>query len=174
MAQLRTMKRFEEWRKDPENIEAFLELLWEMRFRDACFAIKWPYTLLYPLIHDGGELEARYEAIEKAKAHRFREEAVEIADEVKEERDPIAKAKLRIDVRMQQAATLDRNRYADRVEHKHKHEHTFDLGDRLRRARGRVIEQVGQAAAASLPELVESAAETMPAEKLPAPDREVA
>lgn len=121
MAQLKAIRRFEEWKKNPEHIEVFFSHIEgtcpggvRKRFRDAAMAMKVPYTLLYAFVHDGGELQHRYEMTLKALSDAYMQETVPIADDVKANRDDVAKAKLQIEARQAYASKLDSERYGDR------------------------------------------------------------
>lgn len=116
-----TIARFEEWKARAENIDAFFLLIEgsegkaPMKFRDACFAIPVPYTLMYAHVHDTPELKARYDALLASLAHEDIEETVHIADGVKDETSPakVAAAKIRIEARQQRASSWNRERYGE-------------------------------------------------------------
>ena len=149
MPRQQTVKRFEEWKADPANIERFFALIagGETTFRDACMVeLKVPYTLMFALIRgDNADpvLKQRYIDLRKAMAEQDIDETVPIADGVEgsESMAAVAAARLRVETRQHRAAKWNREIYGDQV--KHEHTHTLDLGDRLRRARarGRVLEQ---------------------------------
>lgn len=119
MARKRTMQLFEEWSRHPENIEAFwarLEADEKLTFRDACYSGRIPYMAMYRLVHDTPAILERYQGILKARAHQAIEQTVAIADEVKPEKDEVAKAKLQVETRQAAASYWDRERYGQRVQ----------------------------------------------------------
>ncbi len=122
MPRLKTIRRFEEWKKVPENIEGFFRLLEgdvgvkPLRFRDACLGAKVPYTLMYVHLHGEPELKARYESILAARADDMMHERLDIAKNVEPERDKVAKAKLECEVLGSTASYWDRERYGERPE----------------------------------------------------------
>lgn len=81
----------------------------------ASVAVKQPYTCLHPFFHSTPELQGRYEAARKAWADGQMDEAVEIADAVGADKDEVAKAKLRCDVRYNQAKAYNRERWGDKL-----------------------------------------------------------
>jgi hypothetical protein len=117
-----TAQRFEEWSAIPDNVNVFFRLLEgvgiekPMRFRDACFAIPVPYTLMHAFVMRDAALKARYDAVLAAKADQLEHEALEIADKVEPDRDHVAKAKLQVDTRHALASKWDRDRYGDRLQ----------------------------------------------------------
>jgi hypothetical protein len=116
MAQKRTQKYFELWRQVPRNIDSFFEAIESgMRFRDACMALKVPYTLMYPLVHGDAALKLRYDALLAARADELARESLQIADETKTETEMAAvqAAKLRVTTRHWLAEKWDRDRYGD-------------------------------------------------------------
>ena len=63
-------------------------------------------------------------------AHELKHEALEEAEAATEEN--AVSQRLKVDTALKLMPMLDRDRYGKQVQHRH--EHTFDLGDRLRRA----------------------------------------
>jgi hypothetical protein len=122
MAQRRTIARFEDWRRVPENIEALFGLLEGsarvnyQTFRDACHELRVPYLLAYRLVNGDPVLRGRYESILAARADAMANEALEIADRVEPERGAVAKAKLQVDTRQMLASRWDRERYGERIQ----------------------------------------------------------
>jgi hypothetical protein len=78
-----------------------------------------------------------YDRALKVRADELAHETLEIADGATAEDS--APRKLRVDTRLKLAEKWDRARYGKQVQHTHSHTH--DLGEILRRARERVIEQ---------------------------------
>ena len=117
-----TIARFEEWKAQAANVEGFFRLLEgteaerPMRFRDACFALKVPYTLMHTFVHDGADLQRRYERVLEALADRMAHERLEIADKVAPDRDHVAKAKLQCEVRESLESKWFRERYGERIQ----------------------------------------------------------
>lgn len=117
-----TIARFEEWRAKPENVEAFFRLMEgregkkPLRFRDACFELKVPYTLMHGFIHADDGLKRRYERLLEALADQLAHERLEIADKVKPDRDEVAKAKLQCEVRESLESKWYRERYGDKIQ----------------------------------------------------------
>lgn len=123
MAKQKTIKKFEEWKTDPLNWDAFFSLMEDngeqvpLRFRDACMAIKMPYTLMHAHVKATPELKARYDSVRAANADRAIHETIEIADDVKDaaEAAAVAAAKLRIETRQKAASKWDKEDYGDTV-----------------------------------------------------------
>ncbi len=117
-----TAQRFEEWKAEPANVDAFFRLLEgvgiekPMRFRDACFAIPVPYTLMHGFVHRDPVLKARYDAVLAAKADALAHESLAIADEVVPDRDHVAKAKLQVETRHALIGKWDRDRYGEKIQ----------------------------------------------------------
>jgi hypothetical protein len=87
-----------------------------MSLRDAAIeGVKQPYTLVYPWLHDGGEMQKRYEAALAAMADDLMHERLKIADSVRKSRNPVAvsAAKLACEVREQNARSWGRERYGE-------------------------------------------------------------
>lgn len=120
MPRQKTIRAFDEWRKNAANVDTFF-LLMEgtatapgKRFRDVCVELKVPYTLMHAFVKADVVLKARYDAVRAAKADQFAHEAVEIADEADEEsKAGVAKAKLQVDTRLALASKWDRDDYGD-------------------------------------------------------------
>ena len=124
MPRLKTIRRFDEWKVKPDSMEEFFRhiegTLTEKpkRFRDACLACKAPYTLMYTHIHSDPKLKGRYEAALQAKSDDLMNDALEIADSVREATAPVTvmAAKLAVETRHATASKWDRDRYGDREE----------------------------------------------------------
>lgn len=110
--------------KDEKNVAELFRLIVEerMRLRDAAvLGVKQPYTLVYAFLHDGAEMQKRYEGALAAVADDLAHEALAIADEqaeVKKEDgttyDPdVARDKLRVDTRLRMASKWSRERYGE-------------------------------------------------------------
>ena len=114
MARKTTQAAFAKWAEDGANVDLVLEMLVSgVTLQKASVALKQPYTCLHPFFHSTPELQGRYEAALRAWADQKMGEAMEIADGVKPDRDHVAKAKLRVEVRQNQAKALYRERWGD-------------------------------------------------------------
>lgn len=114
MARQVTIKAFEAWIADPENVEVVLELIaGGLTLQKASIAVKQPYTCLHGYFHATDERKVRYAAARKSWADRVQDEAMEIADDVEADRDHVAKAKLRVEVRQQQAKAFNRELWGE-------------------------------------------------------------
>lgn len=121
MPRLKTIRKFEEWKADPKNVEELFRLIVEerMSLRDAAMeGVKQPYTLVYPWLHDGGEMQKRYEGVLAAMADDLMHERLKIADSVRKAENPVAvqAAKLACEVREQNARSWGRERYGEAAE----------------------------------------------------------
>lgn len=125
MPRLKTIRAFDEvWKVDEANWTELFRLIVEerLRLRDACVAMKVPYTLVYAFLNDGGAWQKRYEAALEAVADDLVHEALEIADEqaevVKEDGskfDPdVPRDKLRVETRFRTASKWGKGRYGDK------------------------------------------------------------
>lgn len=79
-------------------------------------ALKQPYRCLYEFFHATEEMRGKYEGARKAWADGRMDEALEIADSVAPDKDEVARARLRVDVRANQAKAYHRDRWGDRVQ----------------------------------------------------------
>lgn len=120
MPRQKTIKRFEQWKEEAANIEEFFRLIEgvgiakPLRFRDACVALKVPYTLMHAHMKASPDLKARYDAVRAANADQFAHEAVAIADGADEEsKAGVMKAKLQVDTRLALASKWDRGDYGE-------------------------------------------------------------
>lgn len=117
MARKTTIAAFGEWSKVEANIEDVLErIAGGKQLQRVCREVKQPYTCLHEFFHQTPENLARYEAARKAWADAVMEEALRIADGVKPDRDHVAKARLRVETRQNQAKAWHRDRWGDRVQ----------------------------------------------------------
>jgi hypothetical protein len=117
MARQVTIKAFEEWIKDEANVELVLEsVAGGLTLQKAALAVKKPYTCLHQYFHSSPEKLARYDAARKAWADSKMDEALEIADDVKADQAEVAKAKLRVEVRQNQAKAYNRERWGERLQ----------------------------------------------------------
>lgn len=153
MPKQKTIKAFDVWKLDAKNWDEFFRLIVEdgLRLRDAAVKLKQPYTLVYPFIHDGGEMEKRYTAALKAVARDHMDETVPIADSVRKTTIParVAAAKLAIEARQVYAAKADRERFGDVVRIEKEIKVTADAG--LIGVAGDLLRLVKKPAPAALP-----------------------
>lgn len=169
MARQVTIRAFDAWKLDPRNWDAFFRLITEegLSLRNAAMKLKQPYTLVFPFIHDGAEMQKRYELAQKAVARRLMDETLPIADSVRKTKIParVSAAKLAIEARQVYAAHADRDRFGEvvRVEKTVSLEMDAGLvgtiGDLLRvkrapvtfeNAPGQVLEQADSSSASAL------------------------
>ena len=149
----KTVRAFEAWKLDPKNLDEFFGLIVEKRrgFRDACFDLKQPYRLMFAFFHDGGEMQARYDAALQAVARDYMDETIGIADSVRKTKIParVGAAKIAIEARQAYAKTADKERFGDSMRLEKSVEHGVDsallgaMGDLLAlaaRGAGRVVE----------------------------------
>jgi hypothetical protein len=120
MARKKTIQAFEEWAKDPANVEDLLREVGEgVKLREACLSagkkagVNLPYTLVYQHLHGDAVLKARYEGAKAGVAENMVDETIEIADAVGGSESPaeVMAAKLRCEVREKAAKAWNRERY---------------------------------------------------------------
>lgn len=114
MARQITIKAFEGWIANPDNVEDVLEKIAEgATLQKVSREMKQPYTCLHRFFESTDERKAAYAAARKAWADSKQDEAMEIADEVLADKDEVAKAKLRVEVRQNQARAYHKERWGD-------------------------------------------------------------
>lgn len=129
MPRLKTIRAFDQWKLEESNWEAFFGLIVEgelradgtrkqLSLRDACMAVKQPYTLVYPFLHDGGAMQKRYEGVLAAMADDLMHERLRIADDVLGSDVPshVQAAALACKVREENARSWGRERYGEAAE----------------------------------------------------------
>lgn len=118
MAQKRTAARFEQWKLEATNIEAFFDLMERaekpLRFRDACFSIGVPYTLMHAHMKATPEVKARYYAILAARSDELVHESLDDA-EAAHDRDSAAVAKVKFDAKRWVASKWDKELYGEQA-----------------------------------------------------------
>lgn len=120
MPRLKTIRRFDEWKGVEANVDAFFrelegtETVAGKRFRDACVAMKVPYTLMFAFVHGSDQLKARYESVLAAKADDLVHQALDDAEEAID-RDSAAGARVKADTKLRVASKWDRDRYGERL-----------------------------------------------------------
>lgn len=114
-----TIAWFEGWKLEPENVEAFYALMEvgtepgkPLRFRDACMALKVPYTLMHAHVMADEVLKARYDAVLAARADQLAHEALDDAESAVD-RDTAAAARVKIEAKRWVAAKWDKERYGE-------------------------------------------------------------
>lgn len=113
MARKTTIRAFEEWAADPANVEGVLELIADgLTLQKAAVEVEKPYTCLHALF-ETDVWKPKYLAARKAWADWQQDEAMQIADEVKADKDEVAKAKLRVETRQNQARAYHRERWGE-------------------------------------------------------------
>ena len=121
MALKRSVEAFEMWVQIPGNVDRFFDAMelatgtGKMCFRDACYGVKVPYTLMYGYVHRDEVLKARYDAILASRADALVQEALDDVAEA-EDKDTAAVAKVRADTKLRIAEKWDRERYGERVQ----------------------------------------------------------
>lgn len=117
MAREITIARFAEWISDESNVALVLEhVSGGMTLQKAAREIEQPYTCLRDYFTSTTELQERYVTARKAWADSVNDENIEIADTVKADRAEVAKAKLRIETRRNQAAAYNRERWGEQTD----------------------------------------------------------
>ena len=121
MAYKRTQEMVLVWVQVPGHIDRFFEAMEnaegtaKMAFRNACFGLKLPYTVMYAYVDGQPELKARYDAFLKSKADLLAHEALEDVAAAMD-KDTAAVAKVRADTKLRIAEKWDRERYGERVQ----------------------------------------------------------
>jgi hypothetical protein len=159
VARKTTVKAFGEWIAAPGNEDHVLDLIVSGRtLQRAAVELKQPYTCLQAHFHSTPELLQRYNLALRSYADFLQGEAKEIADEVVADKDEVAKAKLRVEVRQNQAKALGRDRWGDKLQVEKSVSFEVDqallgtVSDLLRIAREKVVSV--QPAAPALPALM--------------------
>ncbi len=117
MARKTTVKAFEAWIAAEGNVDEVLDRIsGGLTLQKAALAVKQPYTCLHGFFHGSPELEARYMAARKAWADQKMDEALEIADGVKADKDEVAKAKLQVETRQIQSRAYHRELWGERIQ----------------------------------------------------------
>lgn len=120
MPRKKTVRAFEEWVKDPKNVDRVIErVTGGEKLEKICVDVKQPYTCLYPYLHSTPELKNRFDTARKARADSLVEKALTVVEEVEADKDEVAKAKLQSETYQWVAAKWDRDRYADQVRFEH-------------------------------------------------------
>lgn len=99
-----------------------------------------------------GELSEQCKRVRELAGIELRMEGLDIVDEVEGSEAPaeVAAAKLRAEYRERLARDLNKPLFGKQV--RHEHQHTVDLGERLRRARERAVEVVDAVVLPAKPE----------------------
>lgn len=135
------MARFVAVCEDPATPSIVVQrLMGGESLRDIARAWKIPYTRFMVWIAANGDLTEQCKRARELAGVELRMEGLEIVDSATPETVAIAREQARYRERL--ARDLNRPLFGN-VTH-HKHEHTVDLGERLRRARERVIDQVAE------------------------------
>jgi len=117
---LKTIRAFEKWKLDEENLAEFFRLIVEerKRMRDACMVMKVPYRLMYPFLHDGGVMQKRYEGALAAVGDDLVHERLQRAREMRESKTEVPAhvmaAKLECDVLESTAKKWEPARYGEK------------------------------------------------------------
>lgn len=117
---LKTIRAFEKWKEDEENLDEFFRQIVEegKRMRDACMAVRQPYRLMYPFLHDGGVMQKRYEAALSAVGDDLMHERLQRAREMRNSKTEVPAhvmaAKLECDVLESTAKKWEPARYGEK------------------------------------------------------------
>jgi len=117
MARQDTIKSFwEVWVKDEANVQRVLDLIagGTTLHKVTAQMKKVPYRELHAFLHTP-EMLPRYEAARKAWADAKQDQAMEIVENVKPDRDHVAKAKLQVETIQNQAKAYHRERWGEKV-----------------------------------------------------------
>jgi hypothetical protein len=91
-----TIAAFEKWIAEDGNEDLVLEKIASgTTLRNAAFAVKQPYTCLHPYFHSTPERQARYDTARKAWADAKMDQAMDIVDDVKPDRDELPRRSCR-------------------------------------------------------------------------------
>ena len=116
MARQTSIDAFPLWIALEENAQSVLDMVASgSTLQKVSAQTKKPYRCLHEFFHRPENLP-RYEAARKAWADSKMDEAIEIADTVPADRDEVAKAKLRVDTRTNQAKAYHRERWGERLQ----------------------------------------------------------
>lgn len=117
MARKVTIAAFEKWIAEESNVALVLErIAGGLTLRNASVSVKQPFTCLHAYFHGTPERQSRYDAARKAWADAQMDEAMEIADGVAPDRDAVAKAKLQVETRANQARAYHRERWGEKLQ----------------------------------------------------------
>lgn len=134
------MARFVALTRDETTPAVIVQRLTEGEsLRDMASAWEVPYKRFLAWIAANGELTEQCKRVRELAGIELRMEGLDIVDAVEGAEEPaeVAAAKLRAEYRERLSRDLNRPLFGRVTQHKH--EHTFDLGDRLRRARERSV-----------------------------------
>jgi hypothetical protein len=149
------LARFAEVTADPTTPEVIVQRLAAGEsLKQVATAWKIPYKRLLAWIAANGDLTEQCKRVRELAGIELRMEGLDIVDDATPETAPVAK--LQADYREKLSRDLNRPLFGKFTQHEHRH--TVDLGERLRRARERVIEQPAevQAVAAPTPAVVDA------------------
>lgn len=108
------------WVSMPGNVDRFFDAMEgasgtaKMAFRNACFAVKVPYTLMYRYVDGKVELRERYESFLRAKADLLVQEALDDVEGAVD-RDSAASAKVKAETKLKVASKWDQERYGEKI-----------------------------------------------------------
>jgi hypothetical protein len=111
-----------------------------------------PYKRLLAWIAANGDLTEQCKRVRELAGIELRMEGLDIVDDATPETAPVAK--LQADYREKLSRDLNRPLFGKFTQHEHRH--TVDLGERLRRARERVVEQPSETPAVAAPAVVDA------------------
>lgn len=135
------LARFNAVVRDPGTPEEIVRRLSEGdSLREISKAWQIPYRRLIAWIAANGDLTEQCKRVRELAGIELRMEGLEIVDGAEAATTPeeVSAAKLRAEYRERLSRDLNRPLFGKQVQHQHTH--TIDLGERLRRARERVID----------------------------------
>ena len=136
--------RFREVTADPTTPDVIVQRLASGEsLKEIATAWDVPYKRLLAWVAANGELSEQCKRVRELAGIELRFEGLEIVDGVEgsENSEEIAAAKLRAEYREKLSRDLNKPLFGKFTQHQHTH--TVDLGERLRRARERVVGQAG-------------------------------
>lgn len=132
------MARFEAVVTDPNTPAVIVQRLAHESLKDISRSWGLPYTRFIAWIAANGELTEQCKRVRELAGIELRMEGMEILDEAAEEKAAVMKAAEQAKYRERLSRDLNRPLFGKQV--LHQHNVTVDLGERLRRARERVVE----------------------------------
>ncbi len=160
------MVRFAEVTADPTTPEILVQRLAAGEtFKEIATSWQIPYKRFLAWVAANGDLTEQCKRVRELAGIELRFEGLEIVDGIEGAEDPsiVAAAKVRAEYRERLSRDLNKPLFGKFTQHQHTH--TVDLGERLRRARERVVDQAGEQAtlAGVTPSLVNPEPQPAPA-----------
>lgn len=124
---------------DPQTPEVIVQRLQSETLKEIAAGWGIPYGRFVAWIAANGELTEQCKRVRELAGIELRMEGLEIVDGVEGEEDPAAVSAAKLRAEYRERLSRDLNRPLFGKYQKHEHTHTVDLGERLRRARERVL-----------------------------------